>query len=263
MSLPFYEAISFQKIFEKGGHSKPWVVLVNMQDTVKPYVVKLYKTKDIEARNKMTAEVLGNVLAGEFGLKAPKGAIIDFTPQFCQQLNEACEEVLTQVDERPKFGSEFIEGSFIYVPQTDRKTTKELLDPALLYAFDYFICNRDRNLNKPNLLIKQDKAYLIDHEMALEISNNTLSDFELGSWDSRFQNHLFYSFLKKTHGDKSNLFDEFLLYLQNINFQRLMPYFNKLEDLGFTTHKELILDCWKTIQNKSTIFATILSNSIQ
>ena len=30
MSLPFYEAIGFQNILEKGGHSKPWVVTVNV-----------------------------------------------------------------------------------------------------------------------------------------------------------------------------------------------------------------------------------------
>jgi len=263
MSLPVYEAIGFQKILEKGGHSKPWIVLVEMKGGLKPYVVKLYKTNDIEARNKMTAEVLGNILAGEFGLKAPEAAIINFSPQFRMQLNAECENVLSQVDERPKFGSEFIEGSYLYSTQTDRKTTTELLNPELLYAFDYFICNRDRNLTKPNLLIKQDEAYLIDHEMGLEISEETLTNFIQGEWDSRYQNHLFYNFLKKTRGDKSNIFDEFLFYLYEYNFNRLKPYFTQLEDLGFTTHKELILKHWGAIQKNSAIFATILSNSIQ
>jgi hypothetical protein len=55
MSLPIYEAVGFQQILDRGGHSKPWVVLVNMDGSPRPYVVKLYKTIDIEARNKMTA----------------------------------------------------------------------------------------------------------------------------------------------------------------------------------------------------------------
>jgi hypothetical protein len=263
MGLPVYEAIGFQQILEKGGHSKPWIVLINMKDSLKPYVVKLYKTIDIEARNKMTAEVMGNILAGEFGLKAPAAAIIDFTPQFRMHLNDACEEVLTHVDERPKFGCEFLEGSYLFSPQTDRKTTNDLLNPALLYAFDYFICNRDRTINKSNLLVKQNETYLIDHEMGLEITAQSISDFTEGIWDSRYQNHLFYKFLKNTRGDKSNLFDEFLLYLQEFNFQRLMPYFTQLEELGFTTHKELILEYCYMIQKKSAIFASILSTSIQ
>lgn len=41
MGLPVYEAIGFQQILEKGGHSKPWIVLINMKDSLKPYVVKL------------------------------------------------------------------------------------------------------------------------------------------------------------------------------------------------------------------------------
>lgn len=59
MSLPVYDAIGFQKILEKGGHSKPWVVLINSNDSLKQYVVKLYKTINIEAGNKMTARGWG------------------------------------------------------------------------------------------------------------------------------------------------------------------------------------------------------------
>ena len=72
MGLPIYKAIGFQVILDKGGHSKPWVVIVNADGSPKPYVVKLYKHIEIEARNRMTAEVLGNVMATEFGLTAPQ-----------------------------------------------------------------------------------------------------------------------------------------------------------------------------------------------
>ncbi|KAA6342312.1 hypothetical protein EZS27_009931 [termite gut metagenome] len=44
MSLPIYKAISFNAILDKGGHSKPWVVMVDLEGVPKPYVVKLYKT---------------------------------------------------------------------------------------------------------------------------------------------------------------------------------------------------------------------------
>ncbi|MBV5280874.1 MAG: hypothetical protein JZU53_00425 [Paludibacter sp.] len=262
MSLPIYEAIGFQQILDRGGHSKPWIVLVNMKGSPRPYVVKLYKTIDIEARNKMTAEVLGNVLASEFGLYAPPAAIINFSEAFRMQLNNECEELLVELDDRPKFGTEFIESSFLYNQGFSRKETLDLIDPPLLYAFDYFICNRDRNQHKPNLLVKQNDAILIDHEMALEIYEETITNFTQTLWDSRYQHHLFYNFITK-YRDKSNLFDEFLLYLHDINFRKLESYFNQLEELGFSTQREIILRYWQLIQNNSSIFANILETSIQ
>jgi hypothetical protein len=262
MSLPIYEAVGFQQILDKGGHSKPWVVLVDMNCSPRPYVVKLYKTIDIEARNKMTAEVLGNVLASDFGLYAPPAAIINFSDEFRMQLSDVCEELLSELDDRPKFGTEFIDASFLYNQGFSRKETLDLIDPPLLYAFDYFICNRDRNLHKPNLLVKQNDAILIDHELALEIDRDTIENFNQGIWDTRYQHHLFYRFISK-YKDKSNLFDEFLLYLHDLNLRKLDSYFNQLEELGFITHRELILEYWQLIQKKSTIFANVLASSIQ
>lgn len=262
MSLPVYEAISFQKILDRGGHSKPWLVLVDMKGSPHPYVVKLYKTVDIEARNKMTAEVLGNVLAPEFGLNVPTAAIINFSDDFKMHLNAECEELLSVLDDRPRFGTEFIDAAFLYNQGIARRDTLDVIDPPLLYAFDYFICNRDRNLHKPNLLIKQGASYLIDHEMALEIDENTFRNFEQQQWDARYQNHLFYRFITK-YKDKTNLFDEFLLYLQSLNLTKYESYFNQLNELGFITQKEIILEYWRLIQKKSTIFANILLSSIK
>ena len=262
MSLPIYEATGFQRILDRGGNSKPWVVLVDMNGSPRPYVVKLYKTIDIEARNKMTAEVLGNVLATDFGLNAPSAAIINFSEEFKMQLNSECEEILSDLDERPKFGTEFIDASFLYNQGFTRKETLDLIDPPLLYAYDYFICNRDRNLNKPNLLINKSNTFLIDHEMALEINESSINNFNQEIWDSRYQHHLFYHFITK-YKNKANLFDEFLLYLHEVNFRKFDSYFYQLEKFGFSTHRELILEYWLLIQKKSSIFANILLSSIQ
>lgn len=53
--------MSFNGIILEGGHSKPWVISVNAEGEPKPFVVKLYRTIDIDIRNKMAAEtVLSN-----------------------------------------------------------------------------------------------------------------------------------------------------------------------------------------------------------
>ena len=261
MNLPEYKAIQFQQILEKGGHSKPWIVLVELAGMVKPYVVKLYKTADIEARNKMTAEVLGNVLAAEFNLKAPSAAIIDFPPAFCAELNEQCEDILLQIDGRPKFGSEYLEGSFLYNPKLSRSLVKKIIEPANLYAYDYFIGNGDRTLNKPNLLIRNNESYLIDHEMALDF-NPYSDDLWTYIYRDRFKYHVFNQFLRK-YRDKENLFDEFIINLHDLNLRKFDSYFSQLEYLGFATQQELIIDYWRRIKEKPDIFAYILKESIK
>lgn len=263
MSLPVYKAIGFNVILDKGGHSKPWVVIVDIDGSPRPYVVKLYKYRDIEARNKMAAEVLGNVLATEFDFAVPKAAIIEFTPQFCMQLNNECDQILSEMDDRPKFGSEFIEGSSLYNPSLERKYAKDIINQANLYAYDYFICNRDRGLRKTNLLVKDDQGILIDHEMALEITETTKNNFLGGIWDKRYHYHLFYDFLKNSRTNKDELFDEFMFYLYSINFSKFNSYFSQLENMGFNTNKDLILDFWETIKNNQNLFEKILKESIK
>lgn len=193
MSLPVYEAIGFQNILEKGGHSTPWVVTVNVDSSPKPYVVKLYKQIDIETRNKMTAEVLGNVLASDFNLKTPNAAIINFSDGFRRTLNQTCEDLLAFVDERPKFGSFLIDGANIFNTGTKRSDVGKIIDPALLYAYDYFIGNRDRTIHKPNLIVKNGEGYLIDHEMALEFEAIHVAFDQTLAMDNQYKNHLFYN----------------------------------------------------------------------
>lgn len=262
MSLPVFNAISFQRIFEKGGHSRPWVVLVNANEIPKPFVVKLYRTLDIEARNKMTAEVMGNVLANHFGLNRPMAAIINFSDEFRMTLNKECEDILCQTDERVKFGTELIEPAFLFNPGISRYQTSKYILPDSLYAFDYFICNRDRNLEKPNLILNNDKAFLIDHEMGLEIDNSTFERFENSQWDNRYRYHIFYNLLRNKK-DKSTMFDEFLFYLQSLRLNSLNSYFSQLESHGFITNKDTVINYWQSIINNTMKFKTILLNSLR
>ena len=98
--------------------------------------------------------------------------------------------------------------------------------------------------------------------MALEIDTTTFHNFEMQQWDTRYQHHLFHHFINQ-YNEKKNLFDEFLLYLQGMNLTRIESYFNQLNELGFTTKKDIILNYWKLVQKKSSIFANILLSSIQ
>jgi hypothetical protein len=44
--LPVYKAQSFIKVMD-GGSTKPWLVIVNVKESLIPYVVKLYSEKHV------------------------------------------------------------------------------------------------------------------------------------------------------------------------------------------------------------------------
>ncbi len=258
MRLPIIKATSFNHIIQLGGHSKPWIVSTQAGS----YVAKLYKTIDLEARNKMTAEILGNLLAKDFDLNVPEAAIIEFDDNFRMSLGMKEEEILSTLDERAKFGSLYLDESYLYSPLTDYNTN-ELIPIDTLYAFDYFICNRDRTQLKPNLLIKDNEAILIDHEMALEINETTINNFHQDIWDSRYKYHLFYNRLKALPlEEKKNCFTDFLFYLQELRWNKYDELFVQLQDLGFDSQKETLKTYFNTICQAPEKFVNILKNSI-
>ncbi|WP_455665113.1 HipA family kinase [Phocaeicola sp.] len=265
MKLPIYKAISFNGIILEGGHSKPWVISVNAEGELKPYVVKLYRTIDIEARNKMAAEILGCLFAEEFDLLVPAFAIIEFTEEFRMSLGEECEEILNLLDERVKFGTEYYEGTFLFAPQMSLEDAEKIIPVDTLYAFDYFICNRDRTLRKPNLLIKDGSGVLIDHEMALEIDQNTITNFKAEEWNGKYQYHLFYELLKGANPfKKAMFFNEFEFYLQSLRLNKYKGVFQQLNELGFTNlNEELLEEYFNTVLKDPQKFKKILRKSIE
>lgn len=257
MKLPLLKATSFNRIIRLGGHSKPWIVSTQEGN----YVTKLYKTIDLEARNKMAAEVLGNLLAKEFDLNVPEAAIIEFDDNFRMSLGMEEEEILSTLDERSKFGSLYLDESYLYSPFTDYN--EELIAKDTLYAFDYFICNRDRTQLKPNLLIKDSEAVLIDHEMALEINGDTIDHFNQSLWDSRYKYHLFYESLKSsTLKEKETYFTDFLFYLQELRWNKFEDIFVQLQDLGFDSQKETLKAYFNAVCQNPNKFVKILKDSI-
>lgn len=260
MKLPHYKAVSFNDIIRLGGHSKPWIISTEGET----YVVKLYKTIDLEARNKMAAEVIGNLLAKEFDLQVPDAAIIEFDDSFRMSLKEEEEEILSLLDERCKFGSVYLTESYLYSVQIDYSNIEENIAPDTLYAFDYLICNRDRTLLKPNLLVTNNKIVLIDHEMALEINDQTLSNLQQSIWDKRYTHHLFYDRLKNSSEEtKEHYFEEFAFYLQEIRWNKFNEIFAQLQDLGFDPQAKKVKEYFKCVQQNTNKFINILKDSIK
>jgi hypothetical protein len=80
--LPVYPAISFQSVLS-GGRTKPWLILADTGNGIPvPYVMKIFKTHNLEARDHVTAEVVGNILATAFDLPVPRAAFIEIDEYF-------------------------------------------------------------------------------------------------------------------------------------------------------------------------------------
>ncbi|MBT1706638.1 hypothetical protein KK062_00305 [Fulvivirgaceae bacterium PWU5] len=264
--LPEYEAISFQRIIRKGGHTEPWSVIVQTPQGPKQYIVKLYTTSQIESKNCVTAEVVGNVLAKEFDLHAPTAALIHFSNDFVMRLGREEQSVLDKRDERVKFGTELIEGHFRFESGLEETLLTKYLEVDTLYAFDSFIRNGDRGQRKPNLLLTAlDKAWVIDHEMALDFSEETKDNLIKGIWEERFTRyHISYDYLinsqTKIEEDYFNAFEELT---RTVNLNILIPYFNQLEAHFYDTNRVAVLSYLQFVKQNCATFVEILRKSLR
>lgn len=264
--IPIYRATELLKVISaKSGHTRPWVVMVNTPEGLKPYVVKLYTTEHIEQHNSVTAEFIGNFLAREFDLNAPDAAFVEFDENFKTKLSAEQFEQLESADERLKFASAYIEG----VPRFDRSLNKSQIlskiDIDTLYAFDNFIRNGDRGAFKPNLLLSKTEAWLIDHERALDIKINTILNFGKNIWEEKFTNyHIFHSYLKDSQKIvKEHYFNEFQEILRTLNLNKLNTLFEAIELQDYDTNKNMIMKYLQHIKENSVKFVTLLRETIQ
>lgn len=264
--LPVYKAISFDKIIKKGGRTLPWSVLVDTPQGIKPYVVKMFTAELVEKRNSVCNEVLGNVLAREFDLRVPNAALIEMEVDFEMTIKtDEAQEQYDLADERIKFGTELIEGNYLFNMAFTKRQASKMIELDTLFAFDNMIRNRDRNSGKPNLLVKGDSAFLIDHELGFEIDVKTLEDYLNGTWEEAFYRyHIFYNYLKKSRkSQKVGYFEEFHEYLRTLNINMLNNYFQQLHKHGYNISFQPILNSYLyELKQNSSNFVNLLKKII-
>ncbi len=267
--LPVYKAISFSSIIKKGGRTEPWVMLVKADESIRPYVVKIFESDLIETRDSVTNEVLGNILAKEFNLPVPNAALIEFDENFISTIrNLSLLDLLDQRDSRLKFGSELLEGYINFDPSAfSLNDVRKIIDIDSVYAFDNLIRNADRKFKlKPNILIRSDKAFLIDHELGFErIGEEAINGMKEWNWDRKFCNyHIFEKHLKESpYKIKNEYFNEFEEYLKYLNIGTLAPYFNQLLTCGFSgKNHSLIRNYLTEMKNNSSKFVDVIRGTI-
>lgn len=264
--LPIFEAIEIVDfISENSGHTMPWVVLANTPEGLKPFVVKLYTTEQVDASNCVNNEVACNILASEFELLVPKCALITIPEEITMRLSVAQQQQFYNTDPRPKFATELLSNVNSAILGLPKQQYQKRISMDMLYAFDNLIRNMDRGHPNTNLLLSSNAAYLIDHELVFRNQDIVDIDLKTLQLEGRFtQNHLFYPYLKKAHfKSKQNYFNEFSEYMNYLNINILDPYFRTLSNEGFNSNSTEIYHWLNKVKQNIPTFVSLLKGSIQ
>jgi hypothetical protein len=231
--LPIYQACNFDHIVS-GGSTRPWQVLVSVQGNPIPFIVKLYKKDYIDQFKTVAKEVYSSVLANKLGIKTPTPALIEFPNDFISTLPSNLQEELYTKDQRLKFGTHYIQSSYQY--QNTLHPLAKFNNIERIYAFDNLIKNGDRKVEKPNVLLKGNDIYVIDHEVSFAVDKSTIDLLNENKWIYDKENHIFYRHLKdKNVSEKKTMFKDFSDSLSELDFSSLDPYYEQLRTIGHDT----------------------------
>lgn len=254
----------------EGGSSKP--LLINAWDGVshpKAYVMKSYKSDYNKIYWTVAKEIIVCELAKQFGLDSPPYGIIDVDKKELSEFYDVDE--LDLMDDGMRFCTEYMEGALI----ADNELSKRRLDQydfALLFAFDNLILNSDRGGlygSKPNLLLQDDKMYLIDHETSFVFYNNIQAPFENNFFNLHrtylTKGHVFSKHLKSLKvEEKEDIFEEFIEILNRLNLNFLNSIFAKLSENKIPHGKmEIIIDYLTWVKKNSNFFHKNLKSKIK
>lgn len=163
--LPIVHALAPGKIFETGTTSPQLIRGVCEQTGTKSdYVVKYIKGPRMSAEASCR-ELLAAFIATELGFNVPEPAIINISNEFSELLrgSENYKTVVNSIGFN--FGNKYEEGfqQIMKGQHIEDSLNAKLLE---LLAFDIFIGNADRRLDKPNFMSNGDEILIFDHELA-------------------------------------------------------------------------------------------------
>ena len=242
--LNIYKATVLDRIAIKGGSTKPCIITVedDLDKVVGAYVVKIFRQNHILQALPTNKEIICNVLAREFDLSVPEIALVHVDSFIISELKHSGHFDSVHILPGTYFGSEFIEKTIDYSINTPTYLF-DTWEIETIFAFDVLIRNIDRRVAKPNLFIKDENFYLIDHELCFGAPERTFKKcLENNSWvfiTRKASRHLF---LDQLRSNKEQLtFETFFYYLKNLNVEKLNTYEGILRNLGHDTIDFLLI----------------------
>ncbi len=263
--ISLLKAIQFVKIFQKGGRTQPWLIQVQVEGGRVPYVVKLFKSDEVDNENTVAREVFGSLLASEFDIPTPDFALIYFSNEFIDTLPEYARKILNFRDSRMKFGVVYCANNQLLSADLPSHQLKKMIhETANIFAFDTLINNKDRGRYKTNILVStiSDDYYIFDHERAFKRIPFLIDEIKANRFPEVLKQHVFFSYLSHRK-NKIELFQTFYEYLRVLNPEILSDYNRRLEEYDLH-HGEItkIISYLYMLKQKPDWFVKILIDSI-
>ena len=265
--------IHFNGHIETGGSTMPLKVLLLDDGIQVEYIVKLFSEKTTEQINPVAKEIIGSVLANEFGLFTPDFALTNFDDFFIENiLSQRERDILARKHSGWKFASKYQDGMSIFSP-AKHKRLLSIYDIANIFAFDCLIYNidRGRRSDKPNLLVEDDNYLLIDHELTLPFIDNEVGMFNMimakfreSKLDYNCQSHLLYSIIKSYPVKiKQDIFSEFEDTLSKLNINKIRTTIADLGELNiYAGYADRLIEYLRYLKENAHSFCQILFSCI-
>jgi hypothetical protein len=233
--LPTIQALSGDTVFGHGT-TKPMLVrgVCTTTGEKSDYVVKYKKSPRMSTRSSCR-ELIAAFIAKEVDLHVADPVLIDITPEFVETLVGKDGYKFAYNSVGLNFGCKYFTGYWEFIrrqPLNDwqRKEAEKI------YAFDLFIANPDRRLDKQNMLTDGEKILIFDHELAFSFVMDIVKNptpWIIGAADLPWiKNHYFYNVLRQSA----------------YNFDAFVEGFNVLNENFWSKVNVLIPREWVTSQ---------------
>jgi hypothetical protein len=167
-TLSIVEALSPHEVFSTGANKPLLLTGVNQNGNKGSYVIKFKASERMSPEANMR-ELLALFIAAEMNIPSVQPVLINISQDFVDLLiGDPIWQTASQ-STGTNFGSVYIQG-FKTILTTEELNSQQLTFAQALFAFDVFIQNPDRTINKPNMMTDGHEIVIYDHELAFSFA---------------------------------------------------------------------------------------------
>ncbi len=233
--LPTIQALSGDTLLGTGT-TKPMLIrgVCTTTGEKSDYVAK-FKNSPRMSIESSSRELIAAFIAMELELHVAEPVLVNVTPEFVETLIGKDGYKFASNSIGLNFGCKYFTGYWEFI-KGQNPNDNQYEEAEKIYAFDIFIANPDRRVDKQNMLTDGDKVLIFDHELAFSFVMDIIKNptpWLIGPADlSWIKNHYFYNILKQNKH----------------NFDTFVESFNVLDSNFWSKVNVLIPKEWVTSQ---------------
>lgn len=244
------EALRLEKI-SSVGRTTPLIIECEYGEDDIPsrntFLVKILGLPEIQLSG-LYCELLGNLVAREFGILTPKPAIVHVSEEFIEANKQPLWERNIKLSPGIGVGCEYFSQGFTAVKSNTILNGDLLVQATLIYGFDLLSQNPDRNEHNPNCAVRGDKIIAFDFDQSLSfiypILGKKILPWELSKLG--FSKHVFMPNLKLklSEVDWQPLIDK----IEHLSQDRLQELCSLIPPI-FGDYKDVVCEHFKVIKD--------------